>query len=246
VHHLVRKQNQFSINRQVAISKTAMVVKLASDFYMSLPDAFELVKDASEQGKVTFSMPMTPQLMQQMAAAQGGGGAQMAPQMDPMMAQGGVPMQQSMGGPAMGAGGGMPMDPSMGAGGGMPMDPMMQQQMAGGMPMDPSMMQPPEVNPQMMDAATNLQDPRIFDVAAISTLLRDSTLQNFMEEYLPHLNKALDALARLLLTFRIKQNEIEEKVGLSEYTSFEKDLRSVFTSLGDIILKFNKNVEATK
>jgi hypothetical protein len=258
IHSVVRKQHQFSLNRSPAISKTAMTVKLAQDFRMSLSDAFEIIKSASDQGKVTFSMPMTPQLMQQMAAAQGqGGGAMGGPQMDPMMAGGGMPMQQPMGDPAMAAGGGMPMGGApMGGGipmggdpmgGGMPMDPAMAGGMPpGGMPMDPSMMQPPEVNPQMMDAATSLQDPRVFDVAAISTLLRDSTLQSFMEEYLPHLNKALDALARLLLTFRIKQHEIEDKVGLSEFTSFEKDLRSVFTGLGDIILKFNKNVEATK
>ena len=126
-------------------------------------------------------------------------------------------------------------------GGGMPMDPAM---MGGGMPMDPAMMGPPEINPQFMDAAATLNDQGVFDAAAAASVLQSPELIEIVSLYLPGLQKALDHLGRILLAISVKKQPLPQQLGEEEYSTLRKRIRRVFNTLGDIIIKLDKQANA--
>lgn len=170
---------------------------------------------------------------------------------DPM---GGMPPMSgdpSMGGtPPMG---GMPMDPSMS---GMPpqgMDPSM-----GGMPgmMGPGAMMPidgpnahtleDEVNPQFLEQAAQLHSADVFDAAAVATLAQSPALHGVVGQYLPNLEKAVDNLARVLLTLWMQEADLKERVGEETFDGLEQGLQTTFKSMGDLVLRLARGVQGVK
>ena len=182
-------------------------------------------------------------------------------------------MDPGMGDPGMS---GMPgMDPGMGDPGmsGMPgMDPGMGDPGMSGMPgMDPGMGdpgmpspagQPPagammpadgpnahalgsEVNPQFLQQAGALQ-PDVFDAAAVATLTQSPALHAVVGQYLPNLEKAVDNLARVLLTLWMQESDLRERVGESTFDGLEQNLSSVFKGMGDIVLRLARGVQGAK
>ena len=128
--------------------------------------------------------------------------------------------------------------PPMEGGGGMPMDPAA---MGGGVPQDPSMMEPPEINPEFMQSAAALDDQGVFDTAAVASVLQSPTLSEQVVGYLPTLEKALDGLGRVILAISLKESELREEIGQSDYVSLEQNIKRVFRGLGDIIIKLNQH-----
>lgn len=194
-----------------------------------------------------------------MPPSMGGGGMPgMPPGGDPMMggaAPGGsLPMADAMSGMGgmggMGGGGGMP--PSMGGDPSMGSDPSMggQQQ---GPPM--AMMGPDgpsaqglggEINPQFMGQAAQLQSDDIFDAAAVSSLAQSPAVKELVGQYLPNLEKALDNLARVLLTLWMQEPDLKAEIGDVAFADLEDNLRSTFKSLGDLVLKLSQGAHAIK
>jgi hypothetical protein len=173
------------------------------------------------------------------------------PPMDPMM--GGQPgMDPSMGGgmppggdPSV-MGGQPPMDPSMGGG-----DP----SMMGGQPPPMAMMPPDgpnamslpqEVNPQFLDQAAQLHSADMFDAAAVATLAQSPALHGIVGQYLPNLEKAIDNLARVLLTMWMQEPELKPQVGEQTFSGLEESMQSTFKGLGELVLRLSRGVQAVK
>src|SRR5690606_5031715 len=128
-------------------------------------------------------------------------------------------------------------DPSMS---GMPpqgMDPSM-----GGMPgmMGPGAMMPidgpnahtreDEVNPQFLEQAAQLHSADVFDAAAVATLAQSPALHGVVGQYLPNLEKAVDNLARVLLTLWMQEADLKERVGEETFDGLEQGLQTTFKS----------------
>lgn len=198
--------------------------------------------------------------------APGMGGAP-PPGMDPSM-QGGAPppgMDPAMMGAA--PGGALPQAP------GQPMDPNMDPSMQGQPGMDPSMdpnmdpsmqgqQQPPmammgpdgpnaqaiesEVNPQFLEQAAQLQSGDVFDAAAVASLAQSPALKELIGQYLPNLEKALDNLARVLLTLWMQETKIQEELGDETYNQLEENLINTFKTMGELVLKLSQGAHSIR
>lgn len=160
-----------------------------------------------------------------------------APGMDPGMPTGAAP------GMDPGMGGGMPpgmqpgMDPSMGAG--PPPGAMMPTDGPNGHSLET------EVNPQFLQQAGALQ-PDIFDAAAVATLVQSPALHAVVGQHLPNLEKAVDNLARVLLTLWMQESDLKERVGETTFDGLEQNLSATFKNMGDIVLRLARGVQGTK
>ena len=105
--------------------------------------------------------------------------------------------------------------------------------------MDPSMMGA-QVNPQFMQDASALNDQGVFDVAAAASVLQSPDLRDIVSSYLPDLQKSLDSLGRILLAVGVRKSHLVEQLGEEEYSSLRKKIKRVFNTLGDIVLKLDK------
>ena len=141
------------------------------------------------------------------------------PPMDPMAQQQGMPPQQGM-------------------------DPMMAQQQGMGMPMEQPQQQEqpaPQINPGYMGSAAELGDKGVFDTAAVSSLLEAPELAEIVSGYLPALEKALDNLGRIQLALAMREMDLKRELGKEAFSTLENNIRRVFKSLGNIIMKLNQN-----
>ena len=201
--------------------------------------------DPSMQGGAFPPAANDPSMM----GGQPPGGGQ--PGMDPSMG-----MDPTMGGqpgmdPSMGAGGppAMGQDPSMM--GGMGGQPSMEQP-----PQQPSAMMPPdgpnaqtlpqEVNPHFLDQAAQLHSADMFDAAAVATLAQSPALHGIVGQYLPNLEKAVDNLARVLLTLWMQESDLKPQIGEQTFSGLEDNLQTTFKGLGDLVLRLSRGVQAVK
>ncbi len=148
------------------------------------------------------------------------------------------------------------MDPSMGGQPGMPpgqpgMDPMGQQAMGPSMAMmgqdgpdGTSISQ--QVNPQFLDQAGQLHSDDVFDAAAVSALAQSPAVKELVGQYLPNLEKALDNLARVLLTLWMQEPELKAELGEATFANLEDNLRGTFKNMGDLVLKLSQGAHAIK
>lgn len=185
--------------------------------------------------------------------------------MDPSMGMDpSIGMDPSMGG---GMGGQPGMDPSMGGGmppgrqPGMGQDPSMMGGMGGqpGMGQEqqpPGAMMPPdgpnaqtlpqEVNPHFLDQAAQLHSADMFDAAAVATLAQSPALHGIVGQYLPNLEKAVDNLARVMLTLWMQESDLKPQIGEQTFSGLEDNLQSTFKGLGDLVLRLSRGVQAVK
>jgi hypothetical protein len=204
------------------------------------------------------------------AGMSGGAPGGMPPGADPSMG-GAVPPGMPPGGPFPPAAG----DPSMMGGAPPPGQPGMDPSMMGGQPpgqpgMDPSMMggmggQPPappmammppegpnamalpqEVNPHFLDQAAQLHAADMFDAAAVATLAQSPALHAIVGQYLPNLEKAVDNLARVLLTLWMQEVDLKPQIGEQAFAGLEENLQSTFKGLGDLVLRLSRGVQSIK
>lgn len=117
--------------------------------------------------------------------------------------------------------GGMPPPP-----GGMPPPP------PGGMP--PGAM--PMEAPQTMEAAAGLGDQQLFDTAATAQLIAANPFNEAVASELPTVEKAIDSVARILVSIQLREQQLIEQLGPEEYGILEQNLRKVLGGLGDIVL----------
>ena len=154
------------------------------------------------------------------------------PGMDPSMGMGGQPGMQPGGQPSM--------DPSMGQ---QPQQPPMAM-----MPPDGPNAQtlPQEVNPHFLDQAAQLHSADMFDAAAVATLAQSPALHGVVGQYLPNLEKAVDNLARVLLTLWMQESDLKPQIGEQTFSGLEDSLQTVFKGLGDLVLRLSRGIQAVK
>lgn len=178
-------------------------------------------------------------------------GGAAAPAMGPAggnATMGGDPEQGSE--PAMG--GDPAMDPSMGG------DPSMDPSMSGDpsmgatppqgatMPVDGPNAQtlPAEINPTYLDQAAQLHAADMFDATAVSLLAQSPELHGVVTKYLPDLEKAVDNLARVLLTLWLQEPTLKPQIGDQAFVSMESSLQGTFKALGESVLRLSRGATA--
>ncbi len=130
------------------------------------------------------------------------------------------------------------MDPSQGGQPGM--DPSQ-----GGQPgMDPGMVDPAAqgpMDPSNMQQAAGMQDPSMFDAAAIGSLAEHTSLKELIGNYMPTLEKSVDHVGRILLTLWIKGAEMRKQMGEQNYSNLEDKLKNLFRGMGEVVLRLNRD-----
>jgi hypothetical protein len=102
-----------------------------------------------------------------------------------------------------------------------------------------------EVNPQFLQQAGALPSD-VFDAAAVATLVQSPALHAVVGQHLPNLEKAVDNLARVLLTLWMQESDLKERVGETTFDGIEQNLSSTFKSMGDIVLRLARGVQGAK
>lgn len=105
---------------------------------------------------------------------------------------------------------------------------------------DPAMIAE-QINPKMVDQAEGLQDEGVFDTAAISMLASAPVLQDVVATYVPNMEKCLDNIGRVLLTLWMTEGDTKEAIGDEAFVILEDKLRTVFKSLGEVIITLSQN-----
>lgn len=98
-----------------------------------------------------------------------------------------------------------------------------------------------QINPQMVEQASQFNDQGMFDTAAIGMLASAPVLQDVVSTYIPNLEKAIDNIARILLTLWMKEADTKEQIGDDTFVSLEDKLRSVFKNMGEVVLSISHN-----
>ena len=103
-----------------------------------------------------------------------------------------------------------------------------------------------EVNPHFLDQAAQLHSADMFDAAAVATLAQAPALHGIVAQYLPNLEKAVDNLARVLLTLWMQESDLKPQIGEQTFSGLEDNLQSTFKGLGDLVLRLSRGVQAVK
>jgi len=113
-------------------------------------------------------------------------------------------------------------------------------------PQQPQPQQPPVEGPNtsMMDIGAKTQDPGLYDVGVINSLSNQPDIRELLAVYSPTLEKSLDNIGRMLLTFWVKGSKAKEALGDETYNSTEESLKTVFKEMGNLVMKLNKRAEA--
>jgi TolA-binding protein len=98
-----------------------------------------------------------------------------------------------------------------------------------------------QINPEMVDMVEDFQGQDLFDAGAVGMLSSAPVLQEVVSSYVPNLEKSLDNLGRILLTLWLQEKDAKEQLGDEVFVSLEDKLRTVFKSMGDVILSVNQN-----
>jgi len=98
-----------------------------------------------------------------------------------------------------------------------------------------------QINPELVDQAAQFQDQGMFDTAAIGMLAAAPILQDIVASYVPNLERGVDNLGRVLLTLWMKEKETKEAVGDEQFITLEDKIRTVFKTLGDVVLSLSHN-----
>ena len=98
-----------------------------------------------------------------------------------------------------------------------------------------------QINPALAEQAAEFQDQGMFDTAAIAMLAAAPILQDIVASYVPNLERGVDNLGRVLLTLWMKEKETKEAVGDEQFLTLEDKIRTVFKTLGDVVLSLSHN-----
>ena len=90
--------------------------------------------------------------------------------------------------------------------------------------------------PQTMEAAAGLGDQQLFDSAATAQLISSNPFNEAVANELPTVEKAIDSVARILVSIQLREADLLEQLGPEEYGVLEQNLRKVLGGLGDIVL----------
>lgn len=93
---------------------------------------------------------------------------------------------------------------------------------------------------QALAQAAQTGQKEVLDPAAIGAILRYSTNDNLVDQYIPELMAALDRLGRILLAFYWHREQFQERYGKQDLPELEDSLRTNFERLGDLVLSLKQ------
>ena len=105
-----------------------------------------------------------------------------------------------------------------------------------GGPMPPQGGAPVE-QPQAMEQAMMLEDPELFDTAAIASIASNNDFDRTVVGFLPELQSTLDTLGRLLLDLRAKKSSHIAELGDKLYEENHTRTAELFAQLGQLIVR---------
>ena len=85
-------------------------------------------------------------------------------------------------------------------------------------------------------AAANAGIKEVFDTSVLSALVDVADLSELRKDYLSEMIKGMDSIGRMLFLFYWHQDNFKERYGDIDMNKLENTLKSVFTSIGDLIL----------
>lgn len=97
-----------------------------------------------------------------------------------------------------------------------------------------------------VSAALNVNDSQIAEASIISELLQEQDMFSAVSEYLPELEQAVDKLGRTLLLARINISKLAETHDADSVYSFLANLRNVYKTLGDNVIKIKEMTAVSK
>jgi hypothetical protein len=83
-------------------------------------------------------------------------------------------------------------------------------------------------------AATGIKE--VFDTAVLSSLVDVADLSELRKEFISDIIRGMDKIGRILFLFYWHNDEFEDRYGRDELITLEDTLRSVFVSVGDLVL----------
>lgn len=95
----------------------------------------------------------------------------------------------------------------------------------------------PEESMQMADEAAQLGQRHLFDHATIGGLSKIYDVGSMIDQMIPKLKTAQDALGRLLFLAQWKRDDFEDRFGADDTTDLTDLLRNVFRSYGDLLMQ---------
>ena len=98
---------------------------------------------------------------------------------------------------------------------------------------------PQESVDSIMQAAQS-GDRDVFDVANISELISRTDIDTPLDQYMADLTTALDRLGRIYFLILFHGDKFAERFSQEDLPSMEESVRTVFLSLGELILKFKE------
>lgn len=104
--------------------------------------------------------------------------------------------------------------------------------------------QPPQQNvkaePQIIEAAANIADPQVLDTGIIASLAGNQDIKLQLVDLLPTFEDTVTRIGKAILLFTTTAEDLEKHYGKEQYTLLLKSLRTVFTTLGDIVADLKK------
>lgn len=85
--------------------------------------------------------------------------------------------------------------------------------------------------------ATQTGDPQLVENTLISELLQVANMKEYISEYLPDIENAIDRIGRALFLLRIRMEDLAVSHNANEITNFIANLRNVYKLLGSNYLK---------
>ena len=83
-------------------------------------------------------------------------------------------------------------------------------------------------------------DPQTTEATILAELLQAPDMYQYIEEYTPDIEEALDKLGRILFLLRINLDKFGQGSNPSEVFSFISQLRNVYRMLGDNFIKLQQ------
>jgi len=93
----------------------------------------------------------------------------------------------------------------------------------------------PTIDSDIINQATSMQDEDIMDTGLIASLAGNKDIKLLMLDMLPSFVKTVSDLGKSILLYVINADELKENYGREEYATFLGSLRSIFTSMGNIV-----------
>ena len=120
--------------------------------------------------------------------------------------------------------------------GGMPPEPPMPPGPGAGMPVE---------SPQAMEQAAMMDDPEVFDAAAIAALAQQNAFDQSVSQFTPIFQETLDKIGQLLLDVRIKSSDLRNRLGEDGYSDLNEKLKTLFQTFGELVVDLDAVVAGT-